>query len=154
MPSDPDTPFFNALAPEEEIETLDTMLWEHAERTAERVLQRLRGPLAPHNLDQFLNDDACVRYPVTIVFNGEGLEPHQFAEPHFQITPEGKTCTLHIDPRYRDRFDALPYFIAYMTPVINYGHIVTPAVCEHFGAMVMQMGEDTYYRRLCELVDG
>lgn len=149
MSSDP----FPDLDSEESAALLDTLVQEHAERSAERVLERLGGPLTEDTLDQFLNDDACIRYPAEIVFDGTGLESNQFGEPFMLDEGEQRTCKLHIHPKFSARRDLLPYFVGYLTPLVNYGPIVSSEICEQFGAEVTGMDREEYYALLCDAVD-
>jgi hypothetical protein len=139
---------------EESQELLDVLIKEHAERSAERAVERLGGPLTAENMERYMGDSACLRYPTQIIYSREGLDEHQFAEAFFLGDEAGRICVLHVHPQYAGRREALPLFLAYMAPVINYGHIVTPEVCESYGAMVLGMEVAAYYAALCAVVDG
>lgn len=148
-----DTDFPLPATAEESHELLDVLIKEHAERSAERALERLGEALHPGNLSAYMADSACLRYPVTIVYSSDGLEEHQFAEVFFDGPESARACTLHIHPRFESRPESLPLLIAYMAPVINYGHIVTPEVCESYAATLLAMDTDAYYTALCIAVD-
>ncbi|MEK7795333.1 MAG: hypothetical protein AAB353_12430 [Candidatus Hydrogenedentota bacterium] len=152
----------NLLQPDERIATddpaeaallLGALLDEHAERAAERVLARLGGPLTEQNLSQFLEDEACLRYPARIVFDAEGLEAHQFGEPRLIDRDGNKTCEFRIHPRFALTPRLLPHFVAYLAPLVNYGPIVSSEMCEWYGALITATDPDEYYELLCRAVD-
>jgi hypothetical protein len=60
---------------------------------------------------------------------------------------------LYLRPRLRDRPDLLPLAVAYMIPLINYGDIITDEHCLRYGATLLGLTEDDYYRKLCALAD-
>ena len=140
--------------PEEfSVEALEARLMEHAMEACSRARMRLGGDLTRVNLEQYLADEACVRFPTRIVYSNEGLSPHQFAEPIIESEGPLKQCRLHVHPCFHGRPDVLPYFVAYLAPVINYGPIVTPEICEAYGAHLLGMDPDHFYQRLCTLCD-
>lgn len=141
------------LTAEESHEMLDVLLKEHAERAAERALESLGEPLHPGNLAAFMADSACLRYPTQLIYSSEGLDEHQFAEVFFDGPEGARACTLRVHPRYVPYPEALPLFVAYMAPVVNYGHIVTPELCEAYGATLLGMEADAYYAALCAAAD-
>ncbi len=145
---------FPDLSAEESAAMLDTLVQEHAERTAERVLARIGGPLTNSNLAQYLADDECIRYPTEVVFDDAGLEPNQFGEPFMADDNGQRICRLHIHPRFENQPDLIPYFVGYLSPLINYGPVVSSSICETFGALLMGLEADEYYAILCRAVDG
>jgi len=145
---------FPDLNAEESAALLGTLVQEHAERTAERILERMGGPLAQANLTQYLNDESCVRYPAEVVFDDAGLEPNQFGEPFMSDEDGRRICKIHIHPRFEHQPDLLPFFVAYLTPLVNYGPLVSSDICEAFGAQITGQEQDVYYAILCRAVDG
>lgn len=135
------------------VEALEASLMNHAQEACARARTRLGASLSYANLEQFLSDEACVRFPTTIRFTTKELSPHQFAEPVIVDDGPAKRCVLHIHPRYEGQHDAIPYFVAYMAPVINYGQIVPPELCEAYGAQLLGLEQETYYERLCAFFD-
>lgn len=144
---------FPDLSSEASIEVLDALLQDHADRAAERAVERLGGPLDAVNLPRFLEDDTCLRYATTVLFSAEGMEPHQFAEPYFEEDDGKRVCRLHVHPRFAGYPHYLPYFVAYMAPVINYGQVATPEVCERYGAYVLGLDQEAFYTQLCDIMD-
>ena len=129
------------------------LLWAHADATAERVIERLGGPLGLGNLEQFLRDKECLRYVTSLHFDGELLEPHQFAEPVLLGEGAERQCCLYIHPRYQGCPDSVPYLVAYMAAAITYGDAADPDLCEHLGSMLVKEPRDAFYRRICTLAD-
>ena len=129
------------------------LLWAHADAAAERVLERLGGPLDTDNLEQFLRDEACLRYPTSLRFDSTPLDTHQFAEPVFEVEGRERHCCLYMHPRYQAHPDAIPYLVAYMAAAITYGDAADADLCEHLGAMLVKESRDDFYRRICALAD-
>jgi len=100
-----------------------------------------------------LDDRAVVRYPVGIRFDAEGLEAGEFAWPMPLGDSPSKGFCLFIHPCFEDQPDAWPLLIAYHIPTINYGEIATHEEAELFGATLLGLEQDEYYKALCELTD-
>jgi len=131
----------------------NTALCEHARFAAQRAPRKLGGVLTAQNLHLFLSDRECVRYPTTIVFDRNGLDAHQFAQPIHCVSKKGILCELQVDPRLKNVPDALHLVVAYMTAVINYGEAATPDIAEMTGALLTGMAQETFYIKLCEIAD-
>ena len=102
---------------------------------------------------KMLDDGEFVRYPVSIKFDTEFLEPGEFAMTvPLGDHPSAGFC-LCIHPYFEQQPEAWPLLIAYHIPSINYGEIVTSEDAEHFGATLVGLDTDTYYQALCELAD-
>lgn len=100
-----------------------------------------------------LDDPMFVRYPVGIRFDSEALEPGEFAAPVPLGEHPSMGFCLFVHPCFEQQPDTWPLLIAYHVPSINYGEIVSPEDAEHFGATLLGLDEDTYYKALCELAD-
>jgi len=129
------------------------LLWAHADATAERVIERLGGPLRLANLEQFLRDKQCLRYVTSIHFDEDALESHQFAEPVLNGEGAERHCCLYLHPRYQGYPEAVPYLVAYMAAAITYGDAADPELCEHLGSMLVKESKETFYARICRLAD-
>lgn len=134
-------------------EEMTKLLWAHANATAERVLALLGTPLSSNNLTQFLESEACLRYPTALCFIEDALDEHQFAQPVFYTEGEAQRCMLNVHPRYEGYQEALPYLVAYMAAVINYGDAADSDLCEHFGAMLVKQERERFYQQVCMLAD-
>ena len=127
-------------------------LARHACFAADRARSRLGGPLSADNLSEALRDDVCFRYPVEIGFDETGLEPQQFADARFSGPDGQRVCKLHVRPRFKDGADVLHLLVAYMAAPINYGDVATPDLCEQYGAALVGMTRENYYKVLCASV--
>jgi hypothetical protein len=133
--------------------SFETALFEHARYAAARACARLGAPLSAQNLQEFLSDEECLRYPTRLVFDRAHLESRQFAQPVFSSSKEGLLCDLHIDPKLQNRPDVLYLAVAYMAAVINYGEAATPDLAEMMGALLAGMDQEQFYEKICEIAD-
>jgi hypothetical protein len=112
------------------------------------------GGLRPDNLETFLGDRECVRYPTRLVLEFGQMEENQFAQPEPDVTADGERgCALFVRPLLGKRPDYLTAAVAYMIPVINYGSVVKDDYCLIFGAALQGMTTDEFYRLICEIAD-
>jgi hypothetical protein len=118
------------------------------------VAHQKHGPLTAEKLDAVLRDPDCLRHPVRIVFEFGAMAMHQFAQPDIDWrNREQEGRVLYVRPLLRQRPDLLPLAVAYMIPLINYGDIISDEHCLLYGATLLGMIEDEYYRQLCALSD-
>lgn len=118
------------------------------------VAHQKHGPLTADKLDALLRDPDCLRHPVRLVFEFGEMAMHQFAQPDLDwrnTDQDGRV--LYVRPLLKDRPDLLPLAVAYMIPLINYGDIITDEHCLRYGATLLGLMEDEYYRQLCALSD-
>ncbi len=132
---------------------LHETLLRHAHEAAARSGAKLGGPLSVENIDAFLVDSDCLKYSVRIVYDDARLEPHQFAQPVFAGSAADRRCELHVHPHYANHPECLPFIVAYMAGAINYGDAVTMDLCEIYGAALMQMPREEFYRAVCQMAD-
>jgi hypothetical protein len=112
------------------------------------------GPLTAGNLEAFLGDADCVRYPTRLAFEFGEMAMHQFAQPdvdHRQGGEEGRV--LYLRPLLRERPDLLPLAVAYMLPVINYGEVIGDEHCLLYGATLMGLMEAEFCEQICAMAD-
>jgi hypothetical protein len=128
-------------------------LFEHARFSSQRAQERLGGPLSPANLDLFLTDARCLRYPTRIIYDRTGLEPQQVAQPFFQQAKGGLYCDLHVDPALKKTPERMYLVVAYMAAVINYGNSATPELAEMLGALLTGIEQEDFYQRMCAIAD-
>ncbi len=115
-------------------QSFNIALCEHARYAVARARKRLNGPLTARNLQVFLSERECLRYPTSIVFDRSGLEPHQFAQPLHSASKKGVQCELHVDPKLKEMPDMLYLVVEYMTAVINYGDAAPPEIAADINA--------------------
>lgn len=122
---------------------------------AQAAVARDRYPILTENsMEAMLRDPLCLRYPVRLVFEFGEMALHQFAQPDIDwrnTSQDGRV--LYVRPLLKNHPELLPFAVAYMIPVINYGNIVTDAHCLAFGTELLGLTEDTFYSKLCSLAD-
>ena len=112
------------------------------------------GSLTPENLEAFLADPDCVRYPTRLVYEFGEMAMHQFAQPDFDYRkPDENGRVLYLRPFLRDRPHLVVLAVAYMTPLLNYGEIIKDEHCLLFGATLLGLMEDEFYQKICALAD-
>ena len=110
--------------------------------------------LAYENIETFLQDPECVRYPTRILYEYGEMAMHQFAQPELDYRNiSGRSYILYLRPDLKNRPDLIPLAIAYMVPLINYGEIIKDDHCVKYGAALLGMDEDAYYAKVCEMAE-
>jgi hypothetical protein len=128
-------------------------LLDHVVAQAE-VAREKHGPFADAQLDALLHDPACVRHPVRLVFEFGEMALHQFGQPDIDWrNPEHDGRVLYLRPMLRDQPELVRLAIAYLIPLINYGDVVTDEICVHFGATLLGLAPEEFYRRICDLAE-
>ncbi len=126
---------------------------QHAIEKARDIRTRY-GPVIDYpTVLRILDDRKCIRYPVTIEFIADAIEPGLFArtEPVSENPDDGYTITLH--PHFEGRPDALPALILYQSVLVNYGDLATATDAELFGSGILGLDRDTYYAQIAALTD-
>jgi hypothetical protein len=118
-----------------------------------RTAHQEHGPLTPATLVAFLADRKYVRYPTRLAFEFGDMAAHQFAQPGLDPSnpPDGRI--LYLRPALRARPDWIALAVAYMTPLLNYGDIITDEHCLLFGATLQGLMTDEFYRQICAMAD-
>lgn len=128
-------------------------LGEHVVAQAE-VARAKHGPLAGDRLEALLQDPACLRHPVRLVFEFGEMALHQFGQPDLDWrNPERDGRVLYLRPMLRERPDLVLLAVAYLIPLINYGEVVTDEICLRYGAALLDLTPDEFYRRICLLAE-
>lgn len=146
----------NASGPDERAmdpQEAEQALHAHALEGAERVRRNLGGALCSQNLPEFLEADGCLRCPTELCFDEYDFEAHQFAEPEFITISGQQKCILHLRAKYETRAEDHPYLVAYMAACINYRDAATAALCEEYGAALLGLEVQTFYEKVCAIVD-
>jgi hypothetical protein len=118
------------------------------------VAHHKHAPLTFAGLDALLADPECLRYPTRLVFEFGEMAAHQFAQPdldHHNSEEQGRV--LYLRPLLRDRPDLILLAVAYMIPAINYGKVVTDEHCLRYGATLLGMTEEQFYKAICDMAD-
>jgi len=102
---------------------------------------------------RMLQDSQVVRYPTTIEFDAAALQAPEFAHAQPLGFHPGDGYCLFVHPCFSQEPRSLPPLVAYHIPSINYGGIAEAEHAELFGATLLGLEVDAYYRALCELAD-
>jgi hypothetical protein len=103
---------------------------------------------------KILDSRDVVRYPVGVRFDAEPLQTGEFACLQALGEHPSQGFCLFIHPCYQETREVLPLIVAYYIPSVNYGEIVSHEEAELFGATLLGMDVEEYYRALCDLADG
>ena len=118
------------------------------------VAHRRHGPITLEKLTALLNDPECLRYPVRLVYEVGEMAMHQFAQPDVDHrSPDGSGRVLYLRPLLRSHPDKVVRAVAYMIPLINYGKVINDGHCVAYGATLLGLIEDEFYREICALAD-
>jgi hypothetical protein len=100
-----------------------------------------------------LQDRSVVRWPARLDFDAGPLAPGEFGwpEPLGPRPADGFRLCLH--PHFAPQPENWALLAAYHLPTINYGAAAGPEDAELFGATLLGLDVETYYRALCELAD-
>ena len=128
-------------------------LRDHVVAQAE-VARAKHGPLAGDRLEALLQDPACLRHPVRLVFEFGEMAMHQFGQPDFDWrNSEQDGRVLYLRPMLREQPDLVLLAVAYLIPLINFGEVVTDEVCVDYGAALLGLAPEEFYRRVCLLAE-
>jgi hypothetical protein len=123
-------------------------LKDHLVNTAILAHQE-HSPLSGERLLELLENRNLVRHPVKLVFENGSMAPHQFAHPEL----DGESFKLYVHPQLKHNAEMLAQAVAYFIPVMNYGSLINDDHCLIYGATLLGMTIDDYYRALCNLAD-
>jgi len=104
-------------------------------------------------LQRLLEDRACVRYPCALVFDATPLEPGECAHPVAKGDRPEDGFAMYVHPFFLAQLAQVPALVLYQLVSVNYGVFASADDAEAFGASVLGLTKDDYYRLLCELAD-
>ena len=141
------------MSPEELLELGQDSLKQRLLEQATAAHQKY-APLTLANLEALLADPACARYPTRLVFEFGEMALHQFADIDLDDDClEEDRRVLCLRPVLRERPDLVVLAVAYMLPVLNYGEVVADEHCRLYGATLLGLMEEEFYRQICALAD-
>jgi hypothetical protein len=126
---------------------------EHVKAKAAAARLKYGLSIDAEAIRRMLSDAEVVRYPTTLEFDATPLQPHEFACPQPLGFHAGDGYCLFVHPHFRRQPENLPLLVAYHIPTINYGGIAEAEHAELYGATLLGLEVETYYRALCELAD-
>ena len=128
-------------------------LREHVLEKALLARQRYGPRIDAEAMTRVLADRDIVRFPTTMRFDARPLMAGEFACPVPLGDRPADGYDLVIHSHFAERPEALPLIAAYHVVAINYLDVATNVEAELFGAALLGMEVDEYYRRVCELAD-
>ena len=126
---------------------------DHVRRHAAEARLRYGFYIDADVIVRMLSNPQVVRYATALDFDSGRLEPGEFAWAEQVGNDPGEGFRLHVHACFASQEEIWPLLIAYHIPSINYGEIVTPEHAELYGATLLGLDVETYYRALCELAD-
>jgi len=128
-------------------------LTAHVAAKGEEIHAKYGPHIAWNELQQILNDRACVRYPCEIVFDEKPLQPGEFAYPVQKGEGPEDGFTMYVHPVLMTQLFKVPYAVLYQLVLVNYGQFASAEDAEAFGAAALGVNKEEYYGALCELAD-
>ncbi len=104
-------------------------------------------------IQRLLQDRTYVRYPCEIIFDAHPLLPGEVAYPAPNGARPEDGFRMHVHPSFAADLDRVPWLVCYQLVAVNYGEFASPEDAEIFGAAVLGLDRETYYQKLCEMVD-
>ena len=128
-------------------------LRDHVIAKAVAARRRFHGPIGRAEIMRLLEDRETVRYPVGVRFDAQPLRPGEFACLEALGTHPSDGFCLFIHPMFEPVHDLIPLLVAYYIPSVNYGDVASHAEAELFGATLLGLDVDEYYKILCSVAD-
>ncbi len=138
----------------------------HLSQKAQEIVKKF-GSINYNTLEKIIQDRKFVRYPVSILFDSNRIEPGLFAiteailqdsnqppnEDDDYIRPVDRRYEIIVHEHFKGQPEKLLPLLLYQLPIVNYGDIVTFEDSEVFGSEIMGLSKDDYYKLVCSLVD-
>ncbi len=128
-------------------------LRDHVQSKAAEARLKFGGRVDRRAILKLLEDRSVVRYPLGVRFDSQPLQPGEFAclEALGGVPADG--FCLYIHPMFDPVDDLIPLLIAYYIPSVNYGDVVSHVEAELFGATLLNLDVEEYYKILCSVAD-
>ena len=135
------------------IEDARQSLAGHVAAKGEEIRAKYGPQIGWNELRLILEDRTFVRYPCSIAFDAGPLMDGEFAHPmpKGQQPEDGFTICVH--PYYATQLQRVPFLVLYQLVLVNYGEFASADDAEIFGASVLGLSKDEYYKSLCALAD-
>ncbi len=128
-------------------------LRDHVVTKATDARQRRAAQIDRAEMMRLLEDRAVVRYPLGVRFDAEPLQTGEFAcLESLGEHPSDGFC-LFIHPMFENVDELIPLLIAYYIPSVNYGEVASHVEAELFGATLLGIEVEEYYKILCSVAD-
>lgn len=141
------------MNPRPTAEEAQQSLRDHVVAKATDARLRRAGCIDRDEMMRLLEDRAVVRYPLGVRFDAEPLLSGEFAcLESLGDHPSDGFC-LYIHPMFQGVDDLIPLLIAYYIPSVNYGEVASHVEAELFGATLLGIDVEEYYKILCSVAD-
>ncbi len=134
-------------------EAAQQSLREHLVSKAIEARARRPDGIDRDGMLRLLEDRTIVRYPLGVRFDVEPLRPGEFACLQALGDRPSDGFVLFIHPMFENVDELLPLLIAYYIPSVNYGDVASHVEAELFGASLLALDQEEYYRILCSVAD-
>lgn len=128
-------------------------LRDHAVAKAAEARLRRGGLIDRPEMMAMLDDRSVVRYPLGVRFDSEPLHAGEFACLEALGGHPSDGFCLFIHPMFEAVDDLIPLLIAYYIPSVNYGEVASHVEAELFGATLLGIEVEEYYKILCSVAD-
>lgn len=128
-------------------------LTAHVARKGAEIHEKYGPRIGWPELLQILEDRTCVRYPCEVVFDAGSLRDGEFAWPMPKGDKPEDGFVVWVHPHFAGSLAWVPHLVLYQLVLVNYGEFASPTDAETFGAAVLGLLRDDYYRVLCQLAD-
>ncbi len=125
----------------------------HVAAKGEEICAQYGPRIGWKELQQILEDRACVRYPCEVVFDAAELGPGEFAHPFPKGERPEDGFRMHVHPIFMTQLHKVVYLVLYQLVLVNYGDFASSDDAETFGACALGLSKDDYYQSICELAD-
>jgi hypothetical protein len=125
----------------------------HVALKAEQIRAKYGPRFSWNELLRLLEDTEFVRYPCTIAFDDKRLLDGEFACAIARGDDPAEGYTIYVHPYFSTELTKVPWLVLYHLVVVNYGDFASADDAEVFGATVLGVSRDEYYRTLCEMAD-
>jgi hypothetical protein len=119
--------------------------------------EEIHAKYGPHigwkELLLILEDRTCVRYPCEILFDAAKLYEGEMAHAVAKGEHPEEGFAIHVHPLFMTDLSRVPYVVLYQLVIVNYGEFASADDAEAFGAAVLGISRDEYYKVMCELAD-
>ena len=128
-------------------------LRDHVVSKAAEARRQRGGLIGRSEMLQLLEDRSVVRYPLGVRFDSQPLAAGEFAclEALGEHPSDGYCLFIH--PMFELVDELIPMLIAYYVPSVNYGEVASHVEAELFGATLLGIDVEEYYRILCSVAD-
>ncbi len=126
------------------------VLRDHISMIAQRSYKLYGAVSSIELIERLLGDRDIIRYETKWRFDSSLLQAGECA----MAVKEGDGFVIAVHPWFAGSPGEIPYLIAYHLATVNYGEgVIGPSEAELFGSALLGLGIESYYQRLCDIVD-